>query len=127
MNEPKKVPLIQVLAGVTFLVIGLAVFVVRLQHAGAYALPSAGVLLGGLLALLIGGLLIWAKTPGMIKWIALVVSPVAIFPAVYSIVAELEEVISLSALDSGGAWLISGFGSSIEKMVHGLGCRVRKQ
>jgi uncharacterized membrane protein len=102
MNEPEKAPLIQLLAGATFIVIGLAVFGVRLTHAGAFAMPGTGALVGGLLALLLGGLLLWVNTPRMIVWIALVVSPVAIFPAVYSIVAELEEVISLYAADSDG-------------------------
>ncbi len=102
MNETKRVPLLQLTAGVIFLVIGLAVFAIRLQHPGTYAMPGGGALFGGLFAVLLGGLLVWINTPRLIVWITLLVSPVAIFPAIYSIVAELEEVISLYASDSEG-------------------------
>ena len=109
MNEPseaptaeKKTSLVRILAGVVFIAIALAVFVVRLKHPGAYAMPGSGALIGSFLALLIGGLLMWASTPRIVLWVALLASPIATFPAIYSIVGELEEVISLYASDSEG-------------------------
>ena len=40
------------------LLVGLSVFVIRVQHAGPYALPEDGNLLAGTLALLLGGWLV---------------------------------------------------------------------
>ena len=37
------------------LLVGLSVFLIRVQHAGPYALPEGGNLLAGTLALLLGG------------------------------------------------------------------------
>lgn len=102
MSQSNKVPVFQLLAGVILIAIGLAVFAVRLQHAGDYAMPGGGALIGSLLTLLFGSLLLWSGTRRMIVWIILALSPVAIFPAVYSIVGEAEEVISLYATDSAG-------------------------
>jgi uncharacterized membrane protein YiaA len=43
--------------GCGMLLVGVCVFAIRLQHAGAYALPQKGNLLAGVLALLLGTLL----------------------------------------------------------------------
>jgi len=48
-NTPRKLPLIRLLAGMVFLLIAIAVFGVRLQHAGAYAMPGTGALIGSFL------------------------------------------------------------------------------
>lgn len=92
----------QMLAGFILVVIGSAVFAVRLQHEGTYAMPHGGPLLGGLGAMLMGGFLLWPKKPRLIGWVVLALSPVAVFPAIYGIVGELEEVVSLYAVDSEG-------------------------
>lgn len=102
MAESNKVSLFQLLAAVTLLTIGLAVFAVRLFHAGEYAMPGGAALIGSVILILFGGVLLWAGTPRWSKWIILAISPLAIFPAVYSIVGESEEVISLFAQDSTG-------------------------
>jgi hypothetical protein len=102
MSEAKTVSLTRLITGLTFIAIGLAVFLVRIQHAGTYAIPSAGVLLGAMSSTFLGALLIWPSVPRLIMWIALAVSPVAVFVSIYSIVGELEEVISLYAPNSKG-------------------------
>lgn len=102
MSESPKNSKIQIVFGILFMAIGLAVFAVRLQHDGTYAMPHGGPLLGGLGAMLLGGVLLWSNKPRAIGWIALVLSPVAVFPAIYGIVGELEEVVSLYAVGSNG-------------------------
>jgi hypothetical protein len=84
------------------LALGIAVFAVRLLHEGAYAVPRGGNLFGGLGALLLGGLLIWPALPRALGWLALVATPVVAFFGLYATMAELEEVISLYAIDSEG-------------------------
>ena len=86
-------------AGLMILAVGLAVFAIRLQHAGPYAMPHSGALYGGLGAILIGIVLIYGS-PRVLCWIALAASPVALFPSIYSIMGESEEVISLYATDA---------------------------
>lgn len=81
---------------------GIAVFVVRLQHDGPYAIPRGGNLFGGLGALLIGGVLVSCGKPRWLAWISLAASPVVLFFALYATMAELEEVVSLYATDSEG-------------------------
>ena len=65
-------------------------------------MPRGGPLLGGLSALLLGGVLIWRATPRWLGWLALAASPVALFFALYATMAELEEVVSLYATDGDG-------------------------
>jgi hypothetical protein len=84
------------------IVLGLAVFAVRLLHEGAYAIPRGANLFGGLGALLLGGVLIWLATPRWLGWLGLAASPVVLFLGLYATMAELEEVISLYATDSAG-------------------------
>lgn len=82
--------------------VGLAVFAIRLQHAGPYDPPEGGNLLGGALALLIGGLLLVPSLPKALRWAALAASPVVLFFALYATLAELEEVVVLTAPDRSG-------------------------
>ena len=89
--------------GCLMLVAGVAVFAIRLQHAGPYEMPEQGNLRAGVLALAIGaGLLVPAL--GRIARLALLVAaPVVLFFSLYAILAEVEEVIVLRATDSSGA------------------------
>jgi len=89
-------------AGCLLLAVGVAVFAVRLLHEGAYAMPRGTNLLAGLGSLLLGGVLVWSVAPRWLGWLALVVSPVALFLGLYSTMAELEEVVSLYATDRAG-------------------------
>jgi hypothetical protein len=89
------------------LVVGFSVFVIRFQHAGPYAFPRGGNLLGGVLALLLGGWLVRAwfgfhRLAAPLGWIALAVSPIVLFFALYATLAELEEVVVLKATDLTG-------------------------
>lgn len=92
----------QTVVGCGFLVLGVAVFAVRLVHAGPYAMPSGVNLFGGLGALLLGGVLAWPAAPRWLGWLALAAGPVVLFFGLYATLAELEEVVSLYATDSAG-------------------------
>lgn len=91
----------------TMALVGLAVFAIRLQHAGPYAWPGGGNLRAGLLALAIAAALA-APAPGPgalargLRWLAVAVSPVVLFFALYATLAELEEVVSLEATRRDG-------------------------
>jgi hypothetical protein len=89
-------------AGWALLAVGLAVFLVRLLHEGAYAVPRGGNLVGGLGALLLGGVLVWPSAPRALRWLALAASPVVLFLGLYATLAEIEETVSLYATDSTG-------------------------
>lgn len=95
-----KLSLGHTITGLIFVIIGLGVFAIRLGHDGPYAMPHSSALIGGLTAMFLGGLLMWSDKPKVLGWIILGVSPFALFPAIYSIVGESEEVISLYATDS---------------------------
>jgi len=82
--------------------LGVAVFAIRLQHAGAYAVPSGGVMLGGLAAMLLGVVLLGSRTPRVLIWLVLAASPLVLFASLYAILAELGEVVSLYAADREG-------------------------
>ena len=84
------------------LALGIAVFAVRALHQGAYAVPRGGNLVGGLGALLLGGVLVWPAVPRALGWLALAASPVVLFLGLYAAMSELEEVVSLYATDSSG-------------------------
>ena len=88
--------------GLVLILVGLAVFAIRLKHPGPYVMPGGGAFYGGLALLLLGGVLQWRSRPRALGWIALAVSPIALAPAIYSIVGESEEVISLYATDASG-------------------------
>jgi hypothetical protein len=87
--------------------VGLSVFLIRCQHAGPYAVPRGGNLLGGVLALLLGAWLARAWLGGrrlavLLGWAALVASPIVLFFALYATLAEVEEVVVLKATDPAG-------------------------
>ena len=94
-------------AGWLLLLVGVSVFAIRLQHAGPYGFPRGGNLLAAVLALLIGGWLA-RPSPGSqrlaapLGWAALAASPVVLFFALYSTLAELEEVVVLKVTDLAG-------------------------
>jgi hypothetical protein len=88
--------------GCVFLALGVAVFSVRLLHAGPYAMPRGANLFGGLGALLLGGVLVWSAAPRWLGRLALAASPIVLFFGLYATMAELEEVVSLYATDSAG-------------------------
>lgn len=93
---------LRTVVGCGLLAVGVAVFAVRLLHEGAYAVPRGGNLFGGLGALGLGAVLLWSAAPRAVGWLALAVSPVVLFFALYATFAELEEVVSLYATDSEG-------------------------
>lgn len=94
--------MLQTVIGSVLLAVGLAVFAVRLVHAGAYAAPTGGTLLAGLAALALGGLLLWPGVPRALAWAALAVSPVLLVVGLYTTMAELEETVTLHATDGAG-------------------------
>jgi hypothetical protein len=59
MTERSTSPKVRTVVGGGLLALGVAVFAVRLLHAGAYAMPRGANLFGGLGALLLGGVLVW--------------------------------------------------------------------
>lgn len=89
---------------------GVAVFAIRLRHAGPYAFPEQGNLRAGVLALAIGLLL---AAPGIARAaggagtvarrLLLAAAPVVLFFALYATLAELDEVVVLRATDAHGA------------------------
>jgi hypothetical protein len=107
MSESRFLSNLRRVVGWLMLVVGLSVFVIRLQHAGPYAFPRGGNLLAGVLALLLGGWLVrpWLgshRIAAPLGWIALAASPVVLFFALYATFAELEEVVVLRATDRTG-------------------------
>jgi len=103
MSEGRPPNRLRVVLGWGLLVLGLAVFVVRLQHEGPYAFPRRGNLFGGLGAIAVGTLLVATVTPQILRWIALAASPFVLFSGTYAILSELEEVISLYATHESGS------------------------
>ena len=96
----------RVLGGLLILV-GVSVFLIRLQHAGPYAMPGGGNLIAGVLALVLGFSLVapWAHGSGKViplVWLGIAAGPVILFFALYATLAELEEVISIKAFDRDG-------------------------
>ncbi|MDJ0787390.1 MAG: hypothetical protein QNK05_11325 [Myxococcota bacterium] len=102
MSDSSSPSKLQAAVGFGLIILGIAVFAVRLAHDGAYAMPRGGNLFGGVGALGLGVLLLWSATPGALRWVALAASPVVLFFGLYATMAELEEVISLYATDSAG-------------------------
>ncbi len=102
MGESNGSSKLRTAVGFLLLILGIAVFVVRLQHEGAYAMPRGGNLLGGLGSLVLGCVLLWSAAPRLLRWVGLAVSPVIFFFGLYATMAELEETISLYATNSTG-------------------------
>ncbi len=102
MTQPKSSSKLQTVVGCVLLAVGIAVFAVRLIHEGPYAMPRGTNLLGGLGALLLGGVLVWPATPRGLAWLALAGSPVVLVLGLFATMAELEETVSLYATDSAG-------------------------
>ncbi len=102
MTDTKANPIAQTIAGMIIILIGLGVFAIRIGHPGDYAMPHSSALYGGLASITLGAILLWPGKPGALGWVILVVSPIPAFPAIYSIVGESEEVISIYANDSQG-------------------------
>ena len=91
--------------GTMLLLIGIAVFLIRLQHAGPYAMPAGGNLLAGIMALLAGALMLSPLArkqgrPSLLNWLILLASPVILFFALYATLAEFEEVVVIEVRDS---------------------------
>ncbi len=102
MRESQSTSIARKGLGCLLVALGLVVFAVRLQHAGAYAVPRGGNLVGGLGSLLLGGVLLWSEAPRVLAWVAMAASPIALFLGLYATAAEVEEVVSLYATDSAG-------------------------
>ena len=102
MSETHSSSKLRAGVGWALLAVGCAVFAVRFLHEGAYAMPRGGNLFGGVGALLLGGVLVWSVAPRWLGWLALAISPVVLFFGLYATMAELEEVISIYAVDSTG-------------------------
>lgn len=102
MSESSSSSRLRSVVGGLLIVVGIAVFAIRLQHAGAYAVPTPGVLIAGLGAIAVSVLLLWGDAPRVLGVLAMVVSPIVLYFALYATLAELEEVVSLYARDSNG-------------------------
>jgi hypothetical protein len=78
---------------------GIAVFAVRLQHEGPYAFPGGGNLRAGVLALVLGAWLVrdWISGPfaTRLHGLAVVFGAGVLFFALYAVLAEVEEVVTL--------------------------------
>lgn len=98
----KRLSTFHIIFATVLIAAGLAVFVVRLLHPGPYAMPQGGALYGSLAAFMLAGIMLRPGKPRFLPWILLILSPVALFPVIYSIMGESEEVISLYATDSKG-------------------------
>ena len=81
---------------------GLWIFGVRFLHAGPYSVPGSGSLIAAFACFSLAAFLILVTKPRWLVWVAVLVSPAAIFPAIFSTMGELEEVVSLFAQDPDG-------------------------
>lgn len=108
--------------GALALLIGIAVFAIRLQHAGPYAFPEKGNLLSGVLCLAVGLALVrpWlgeGRSAGAATRLVLLASPIVLFYGLYATLAELEEVVVLRAPDETGEiedlrlWIVDAEGA----------------
>jgi len=89
--------------GIALILIGLAVFLIRLQHPGPYDWPEGGNLLGGLLAIACGALIFFDALPSEgtgalpLQVALLSTSLVALYLASFATAAEIEEVVVVHA------------------------------
>ncbi len=92
--------------GIVLIVVGVAVFAIRLHHPGPYAFPGGGNLRAGVLALLLGAWLsrdwIGGALATRLNGIAVSIGIVVLFFALYATLAELEETVTLQATDRFG-------------------------
>ncbi|MEM1232103.1 MAG: hypothetical protein AAGI15_16315 [Pseudomonadota bacterium] len=102
MSSPTR-PAFFTLVAALCLIMAIGVFAVRFLHAGTYSMPGGGAVYGALGCLVIAGVLLFAWRTRPLAWIAVLATPIALFPTLYSIMAESEEVISLYATDASGA------------------------
>jgi hypothetical protein len=107
LNKSGLATTLRRIVGASMLAVGVSVFLVRLGHAGPYALPQGGNLAGGLLALALGGWLAFrGPAVGQLEKVgtrlALLASPVILFFTLYATLAEVEEVVVLKATSSSG-------------------------
>ena len=103
MSESRALSRVSRIVGSVLLLVGLAVFAIRLRQPGPYPFPEGGPLVGGFLALLVGGWL--ARDWGVARpltWLALLASPIVLFFALYVTLAELEEVVVLKVTNEAG-------------------------
>ncbi len=111
MSETRPRSIARLIVGVLTLSAGLAAFFVPLQHAGPYGIPGRG-LVGGLLCFAISGVLLARGTPTIARGVALVVSPIVLFFALYGALAELEEVVVLYTEDADlRLWIVDEEGA----------------
>jgi len=66
MLQKSTSALVQSIAGIVFLLVGLAVFAIRLKHEGPYIMPVGGALYSGIGLLVLGALLQWRACP--VRW-----------------------------------------------------------
>lgn len=114
MSRPGPLSILLRSAGALLLLAGIAVFLIRLQHAGPYASPQGGNLRAALLAIGLGALAIFesrrgagapddaSRVRGGLRVGLLVLAPLVFFFAAYSTLAELEEVIVLKPTNQAG-------------------------
>lgn len=98
----KKIGIFYPIVAIVFFAIGIGVFAIRLQHPGVYSMPHGAAPLAALALFAMGGLLLWRGKPKFLGWIIVLLGPIVMFPALYSIMGESEEVISLYANDADG-------------------------
>jgi hypothetical protein len=133
MTEANQRSIFFTVAAVILISTGIGVFAIRLIHAGPYVMPHGGAVYGAFGAILLAAILIY-RSPRWLCWTAIALSPVALFPALYSIMGESEEVISLYATDSknnpvdlrlwivdreDGAWLGMSRAKAVEHRLDG--------
>ena len=86
------------IAGVIFMAIGLAVFAIRLVHAGPYALPGGAAFVGALLAIALGAYLLWPSKPRFTGLVAIVLATFAGIRRINHISASATRYMFLSEL-----------------------------
>ncbi len=109
--------------GIILVLLGIAVFAIRLQHAGPYPMPEGGNLLGAILAFVLAA---WFFRPFLrtgalshiLGWPAVLATPLVMFFTLFSTLGEMEEVIALSVMDPDGnpvtlrLWVVDRDGSA---------------
>lgn len=99
--------LVRRIVGVALLVVGVAVFAVRLGHAGPYAVPADGNLRAALAAFVLAAFFLWRtrrvspveRTISVLAWVA---TPIVLFFGLYATLAEIEEVVVVESLTEEG-------------------------